>query len=113
MSSVKLGIFLARLAVRLVALAVEAVVWGIAGAARLLGLAHDLPRLAAGRPGGVLRCPLSHEIPVEGVNECSACGYRYIGSVFCCPNPECPAPVATYTNCPTCGLSVRSPYRWG
>lgn len=65
--------------------------------------------------GGLLVCPRGHgfESEAEGlVFECGACKFVYEGSMFRCPNPECGA-TTPYVNCPTCGLSVRSPYRWG
>lgn len=70
---------------------------------------HNLPALTS----GVLRCPRGHAVPTDGERyECTVCGFTYEGSVWVCGNPECGA-VTPYTDCPTCGLSVRSPYRWG
>jgi hypothetical protein len=61
--------------------------------------------------GGALHCPDGHVIPLEGVFECSSCGFRYRGSGLVCGNVECRAHTP-YVNC-SCGLSVRNPYRWG
>ena len=60
-----------------------------------------------------LVCPRGHPVPTTGTFECKACGFVYEGSAFACPNPECPAPTATYCFCSTCGLSVPSPFRLG
>lgn len=65
---------------------------------------------------GHLRCPRGHFIATSGDGEvyaCEACGWTYEnGSIFRCSNPECGA-TTSYVSCPTCGLSVRNPYRWG
>ena len=59
-------------------------------------------------------CPRGHTFETDGlVCECEACGFLYEGSVWLCPNPECPAPVTNHIGCPTCSLSARSPYRLG
>jgi len=75
--------------------------WGVAA----------LSRRRAGR--GKLTCPQGHVFDIDDVLlECS-CGFRYEGSTFLCPNKECPEPSAAFTHCPTCSLSVPSPYRFG
>jgi hypothetical protein len=62
---------------------------------------------------GGLACPRGHPVPTEGgVFTCAGCGFTYEGgSQWLCPNPECTASTP-YVNCPTCGLSVPSPYRF-
>lgn len=102
---------------------VEAVEIAARLAAACLGLgwsaAHvliDLRRSRKALRGGVLHCPTGHEVPTEGdTYECSGCGYVYGGShasIWECGNPECRA-ITPYISCPTCGLSIRNPYRWG
>ena len=78
-------------------------------ATKTLDAAKATPALAAG-----LRCPNGHAVPTDNITcTCSACGYTYVGSVFRCANPECFSRSAAFTDCPICGLSTRSPYRWG
>ncbi len=63
--------------------------------------------------GGELRCVRGHVIQTEGATwECSRCGFRWEGSAWMCANPECGA-TTPYLNCADCGLSRRSPFRWG
>lgn len=62
--------------------------------------------------GQLLRCPRGHLTPLHGVFECTKCGYVYDGTVLKCANPECHATTA-HVACSVCGLSIRSPYRWG
>ena len=106
----------AMLAVALVLILIEAVFWVLAGIRLLFTVISGLwhARRALGRGEAV--CPRGHVFLLAGqVYECSACGYTYeaTGSLLLCPNPECNAPVASFVNCPTCGLSVRNPFRWG
>src|SRR5438105_3775283 len=90
--------------------AVEALFWTVHGVASALRLTGAVARSAARLSDGTLRCPRGHIVPTEGETyECASCGYRYEGSVWLCPNPECEAPVSSYCTCPTCGLSVPSP----
>lgn len=82
-------------------------------ALRLLGsFAESRKRLR----GGVLRCPVGHEVETEGQTyRCDACGFVYGGgdaSIWLCGNPACGA-VTPWVDCPTCGLSCRNPYRLG
>lgn len=94
-------------------LLVEAVFWLVKITASLVGISWDGVKGIAKLLRGTLRCPRGHEIQTEGQTyECTACSYTYTGSIFRCANPECSA-TTPYVNCPTCGLSVRSPYRWG
>lgn len=69
---------------------------------------HAHRRLAGG-----LQCPRGHEVETEGGTfACGSCGFVYEGgSQWLCPNPECRA-TTPYVACPTCGLSVSSPYRF-
>lgn len=69
---------------------------------------HAHRRLAQG-----LRCPRGHLVQTEGATyTCGACAFTYEGgSLWLCENPECGA-TTPYVNCPTCGLSVPSPYRF-
>ena len=74
----------------------------------LVGIVQSLHILKRG-----LTCPRGHPVPTEGgVYSCSGCGFVYEGgSQWLCPNPECGASTP-YVNCPTCGLSVSSPFRF-
>jgi hypothetical protein len=93
----------------------EAVFWVCHGVRRSTAIAGDVAASLATHRGGILRCPRGHAVPIDGeVYQCQACGFTYAGgSVFLCANPECPSPLTPYTNCPTCGLSVRNPWRYG
>lgn len=102
-----------RLSIAVLVGMVELGCWLILGARKTLSVLVDLRRAGAVLPGHELHCPEGHIVPTEGVFECQACGYRYAGSVWLCPNVECPSPVTSYTNCVVCGLSVRSPMRIG
>jgi len=81
-----------------------------------LVVGRDLVRSRRALRGGVLRCPLGHEVPTEGgTYECESCGFVYGGasaSIWRCGNPECGA-VTPFVACPVCSLSCRNPYRWG
>lgn len=96
---------------RLIVAAIELLWWLV----YLLRQARDhiIDALRAWRRtrGGELRCDCGSVVETEGVFECGACGYTYEGTVWQCGNPECGA-TTSYTEC-RCGLSVRSPYRWG
>lgn len=77
-------------------------------------LAYDFAKSRRSLRGGVLHCPRGHAVETEGgVYQCSRCGFAYRGSILYCGNPECPAPITQFLDCPDCGLSVRNPYRWG
>lgn len=94
----------------------EGVLWIGFFLCQLLVKTSDLVRGLRSFKDGVLICPRGHEVPTEGgTYACQSCGYAYGGdgiSIWQCPNPECRA-VTPYVYCPTCGLSVRNPYRWG
>jgi hypothetical protein len=74
----------------------------------------DIAAASRARRGTSLVCPRAHEFPTEGQGliQCKACGFTYEGSLLICGNPECRAP-SQHVACPTCGLSVRNPWRWG
>lgn len=94
--------------------AVEAGFWVGHGAVRVADIAVDAVRARRAMRGGVLHCPRGHAIEVEDATwECSACRWVWRGDPWTCRNPECESPDTVYVNCPTCGLSQRSPYRWG
>jgi hypothetical protein len=80
-------------------------------------LLYDFVRSRLAMRGGQLRCPKGHQLLTEGETYCcGSCGFTYGGasaSIWFCGNPECPAPITEYINCPDCGLSRRNPYRWG
>jgi hypothetical protein len=105
---------LTRLCYRGLVLIAEGVFWGVHGARSLVHLgAHAITAAKAAR-AGVVHCPDGHPIHVgmgNTVHACDACGFRYRGSPLLCPNPECEAPIAGHVNCPTCALSVASPFR--
>ena len=81
-----------------------------------LRIAGDARTASRALRGGILHCPIGHEVPTEQETyECGACGFVYGGkraSIWICANPECGA-VTPYVSCPTCRLSCRNPYRWG
>lgn len=94
-----------RLAVLLVAITA-----GALGLGRIV--VHMLGAMRSLQGGGV-RCPRGHVVPLAGERyTCTRCSYTYEGSALQCPNPECRA-VTVHLDCPTCGLSIRNPYRWG
>lgn len=105
-----------RLTFTVLSTLVEVGLWTLYSVGRMLAIGSDAARVPLRLPGGVLRCPAGHAIPTEGADQtyqCAGCGFVYRGgSVWVCANPECGA-TTPYTNCPTCGLSVRNPYRWG
>jgi rubredoxin len=90
----------------------EALLWLQYGSRHALNATADVVKLGRVATEGLF-CPRDHPVPTVGTYECTACGFVYQGDVWVCPNPECPAPVATYVHCPTCSLSVRNPYRFG
>lgn len=97
--------------------ALEAVLWACWSLLQLATwLVHALQgrqRVLPDTEGLALVCPQGHEVPTEGgLYQCSRCFYTYEGSMLVCENPECRASTA-FIDCPTCGLSVRNPYRWG
>lgn len=97
---------------RLAVLAVEALLWCIFGARQLSTWAHDARRGYRSLSGG-FHCPAGHPIATDDVAlRCDACGFTYRGSIWRCPNPECRLP-SSFVDCPTCGRSVRNPYRLG
>lgn len=103
-----------RLLFSVVLVVIEGGFWIIHGLLWAIGIGKDVVKSRRSMDDGVLHCPRGHEVPLEGqVYECSACGYVYEGSFLRCPNPECQAQITSYINCPTCGLSVRNPYRFG
>ncbi len=103
------------LAIKLVLLLFEAVFWVIHAGLCFFGIGRDMVKAGRSMQGGVLHCPRGHAVPLGAgqVYECGACGFVYEGSFLICPNPECQAPITPYVNCPVCGLSIRSPFRWG
>ena len=104
------------LAANVVITAVEIVFWVFAGVRFVIRMVAALWGARGAIRNGVVTCPRGHTFPLLGqVYECTACGYTYEhdGSLLHCPHPECNAPIAPYVNCPTCGLSVRNPFRWG
>ena len=106
--------FTARLAYRGTVLGAEGIFWAGHGARSLAGLGVHALKAASVASTGVVHCPDGHEIEVgksRTVHACDSCGFRYRGSPLLCPNPECEAPVASHVNCPTCALSVPSPFR--
>lgn len=110
----RLARFLVVLAYRLAVGAVEGVLWILLGVKSLVGFGVQVGKSAKAAATGVLRCPDGHAILIgrgDTVHACTACGFRYRGSPLACPNPECEAPIAAYVSCPTCGLSVSSPFR--
>ena len=92
----------------------EAGFWCVRGVIHLVQVMVDFVAARLASRGGTLHCPNGHDVPLDGeVYECQACRFCYRGSsILRCGNPECAA-VTPYVNCPTCGLSVRNPYRWG
>lgn len=72
---------------------------------------YDMVLAARTLERGKLKCPKGHTIEVVGTHTCAACSYTWEGTIFQCKNPECLARTP-YVNC-HCGLSVRSPWRYG
>lgn len=110
----RLALSIARLLYRCLVFAVEAFFWCLHGLSSLFGFGKQAVRSARALATGVVRCPDGHEIPItagDTVHACTSCGFRYRGSPLLCPSSECEAPVASYVSCPTCSLSVSSPFR--
>lgn len=104
---VELLAFLLHLAVALV----ECLFWLLYLLRELRNHGADALRVWRRSRGGGYLCDCGAEVPTEGIFECGGCGFVYEGSVWQCENPEC---LATTVHAPcSCGLSVRSPYRWG
>lgn len=105
--------FLWQLAVGLVALGC----WIVHFSFRALLVARDCGR-SRGRllKDGTVVCRNGHPVPTEGTEfliECGACGFVYSnddGSLWLCPACEAVTP---WVRCPTCSVSVASPFRWG
>lgn len=111
----------ARFTFEVLVTAVEGVLWIGHGLRQLVLIGWDATRGLWGFRGSMLRCPDGHAFPISGHDlaydfECSACGWRWsakFGTELRCTNVECAAPNAPFVACPTCGLSVRNPFRWG
>ncbi len=100
-------------ALRLLLAAVESLFWILSAGLAALGIGGDALRSRKALVAGTASCPAGHSFPTEGgTYECGQCSFVYRGSIWACGNPECRA-TTPYVNCPVCGLSVRSPYRWG
>lgn len=90
----------------------EAFFWLGHGVGRFVHLASDVIKSRKSLSAGRLLCPAGHAIETEGhIYRCSLCSFSYRGSRFVCGNPECKA-TTPFITC-ECGLSIRSPYRWG
>jgi hypothetical protein len=102
-----------RLVVQIVLAMIELGFWALHVLGRFVIASLDAARNRHVLVTGRVFCPRGHEIPTDGgVYRCTACDFTYEGSIWQCANPECRASTP-YVDCPTCGLSVRSPYRWG
>lgn len=104
-----------KVVVAVVLYTVEALFWLLHGLSRFRHLAGDAVKARRTLTSGVLHCPKGHTIETDtGTYQCTRCGFtsHEVGSVWLCQNPECHA-VTSFLDCPTCGLSVQSPYRWG
>lgn len=113
MGLIRFIIRVAGIAVGLLVALVEVGFWVLGITKGILIRLFDFAIARRSMRGGKLHCPKGHEVPMEGQTwECDACGWTWEGEGWRCRNPECTAPVAPFTNC-WCGLSVRSPYRWG
>jgi hypothetical protein len=101
-----------KMALALVLLAVEAVFWLGHGIGQMFRLTSDVIASRKSLSAGRLHCPAGHVIETEEqIYRCEKCGFNYKGSRFICGNPECKA-TTPFLTC-DCGLSIRSPYRWG
>ncbi len=90
--------------------AVEAVFWVLSFLWRSIWFLADMVRANRAMKGGTLHCQNDHPVPTEGgLYECE-CGYVYEGSIFKCPFCSSSTP---WVKCPTCGISVKSPYIFG
>lgn len=93
---------------------VEAGFWIAHGTSRTVEIGVDAVRARRSMRGGVLHCLRGHPIDVaEATWECTDCHFLWDGDPWICRNPECEAPQTVFVNCPTCGRSQRSPFRWG
>lgn len=109
----KLVFKLFRLALYLLLLVFEGIIWIGYILWGLLIRIVDLIRARSSFKDGELHCPQGHLIVTYGETyECGECGAVFTGSIWQCPNPECQA-VTPFIHCPTCGIFVRNPYRWG
>ncbi len=113
MSALKLVFLLFKLSFKLALFLLEVVFWCLFLLKQLFLKLFDLGKAARSVKDGILRCPRGHEIPTFGGKyECSECGWVSDSPIYECRNPECRA-ITPYINCPTCGLSVRNPFRVG
>ena len=104
---------LAQFGFKLLVAVAESVFWIIRGGSTFFHFAADTLHARASLTDGELRCPREHVIAMDSeMCECASCGFTYEGSIWVCANPECGL-IAPYVDCPTCGLSVRNPYRLG
>lgn len=108
-----------RLLWRVLVALIIAVFWIVRIVARTLFVAWDYGQARGQRTrDGTIRCPRGHAVPEDHANyfvECLACGFVYDNqehSIWRCPAPGCGA-VTPFARCPTCGLSVESPHRFG
>lgn len=92
--------------------ALEGMFWALALTRDAFSIGRDALKARQTLRAGVLYCPRGHAIIETGPFQCLACGFVADDAAFVCPNPECGASTV-YLNCPTCGRSVRSPFRWG
>ncbi|MFA5061675.1 MAG: hypothetical protein WC526_00835 [Patescibacteria group bacterium] len=108
-----------RITARLALLLLESAFWLFHAVRWLVTIADDFFKAKRLMPAGELHCPRGHLVlPAreKQVAKCEACGWTFEASGFdilVCKNPECVSPQTSYINCPTCGLSVRNPYRLG
>lgn len=97
-----------RTAFRSVLLLVEVVVGAVIVFVRTFGVVRGMA-LNARHVFGIT-CPAGHAFASEGTWTCQSCKYTYEGSVWLCA--FCRASTAHHP-CPTCGLSIASPFRFG
>jgi hypothetical protein len=95
-----------------------AVCWGLFSLMKASAVVSDFARAHPWHLRPEVLCPLGHTIPTNtemsgAFYECQSCHWVAQGSYWGpCGNPEC-CSTAAFIGCPTCGLSVRNPYRWG
>ena len=105
--------FFVKLLWHLIVLPIELLFWCMYFLKQIFFKVFDLGKAVHSVKDGVLRCPRGHEVPTSGgVYECTECGWVSESPMYACANPECQA-TTPYINCPTCGLSVRTPLRIG
>lgn len=110
---VSLLFLIVRMTWALVVGAVEVACWALHLARQGFWKLADMAQARKSIKQDQLLCPQGHVIETEGgTYECGQCGFIYTGSIWQCANPECLA-ITPYCNCPVCGLSMRSPYRYG